>query len=223
MRRKVTNETMACTGRIDLLLLRDLVALVQPLMAQLHKEMRTVIRGKDDVIHQFLIAFAAGGSVLLEDVPGVGKTTLAKAFARLVDVKFERIQCTPDLLPSDVCGFSVFNSAVGSFEFRPGPVFCNLLLVDEINRASPRTQSALLEAMAERQVTTEGECHELESPFWVIATQNPLGYQGTYPLPEAQLDRFLFCLRMELPAHEDEIDLLYDQDRRSLENLKPLF
>ena len=156
----------------------------------LRKGMNAVIRGKKSVIEWMLLAVLAESSVLLEDVPGVGKTTLAKSFAASVDLQFQRVQCTPDLLPSDILGFNTFQPADGSFAFNPGPIFTNLLLVDEINRASPRTQSALLEAMAERQVTIEGTRHALPSPFLVIATQNPHGFAGTFPLPESQLDRF---------------------------------
>ena len=190
--------------------------------SRLHSSIGSVIRGKDDVIHDFLVAIIAGGSILLEDLPGVGKTTLAKSFASLVELKFDRLQCTPDLLPSDVYGFSVYNAQDGSLQFRPGPVFCNLLLVDEINRASPRTQSALLEAMAEKQVTIDGECRSLASPFLVIATQNPSGFQGTYPLPEAQLDRFLFNLAIEYPDHESEIQLLYDVQEKGHPEIQPV-
>ncbi len=170
-----------------------------------------VIRGKDDVIRDMIIALLAGGSVLIEDVPGVGKTTLAKAIASRVDIDFNRVQSTPDLLPSDIFGFSVLNPHDGTFSFRPGPIFCNLLLVDEINRASPRTQAALLEAMAERQVTVEGKRYKLERPFMVLATQNPVEHHGTFPLPESQLDRFLFQLSMDYPDAESEVDLLYSQ------------
>ena len=193
-----------------------------PRLQELHREISKVIRGKDDIISKLLVSVVAGGSVLLEDLPGVGKTTLAKAFSKLVDLEFKRLQCTSDLLPADVYGFSVFNSKEGEFSFRPGPVFCNLLLVDEINRASPRTQSALLEAMAEGQVSIEGESRILLKPFFVIATQNPAGFQGTYPLPEAQLDRFLFHMGMDYPDHESEVDLLYDQNNASLNELKPI-
>lgn len=178
---------------------------------QLRETLGRVIRGKESIIEQMIVALVAGGSVLLEDVPGVGKTTLAKALAAALDLKFQRVQCTPDLLPADVFGFSVFNPKDGSFTFRPGPIFCNVLLVDEINRASPRTQSALLEAMAEGQVTVEGTRYPLEPPFLVVATQNPLGFQGTYPLPEAQLDRFLFQLSIDYPAADEETEILYDQ------------
>ena len=177
----------------------------------LHRAICSVVRGKADVITDFLTAVIAGGSILLEDLPGVGKTTLAKTFASLIDLNFQRIQCTPDLLPADVFGFSVYNSQDGTFSFRAGPIFSNVLLVDEINRASPRTQSALLEAMAERQVTIESTCRQLEDPFLVIATQNPIGFHGTYPLPEAQLDRFLFLLSIDYPDYDSEIELLYDR------------
>ncbi len=191
------------------------------IVAKLQQGIAQVIRGKSQVIADFLTAIIAGGSILLEDLPGVGKTTLCKTFARLVDLQFDRLQCTPDLLPADVYGFSIYNAQDGSFTFRPGPVFCNLLLVDEINRASPRTQSALLEAMAERQVTIEGSSRPLAHPFLVVATQNPSGFQGTYPLPEAQLDRFLFHMAIEYPDHDSEIELLYGQSRLELE-VKPI-
>jgi MoxR-like ATPase len=180
-------------------------------LKQLHDQLSQVILGKSDVISEVLTALLASGSVLIEDVPGVGKTTLAKALAQSVDLKFNRIQSTPDLLPGDVFGFSVLNPQTGQFSFRKGPVFCNILLVDEINRASPRTQAALLEAMAERQVTIEGVQYELEPPFLVLATQNPLEHQGTFPLPESQLDRFLFMISMDYPDRESEIDLLFEQ------------
>lgn len=170
-----------------------------------------VIRGKEDVIDSVLTALLAEGSILLEDVPGVGKTTLAKSIAALIDLEFARVQCTPDLLPADILGSSIYQPGTGSFEFRAGPVFCDLLIADEINRASPRTQSALLEAMAESQVTIDGCRYDLHQPFLVIATQNPSGYEGTFPLPESQLDRFLFRLSMDYPDSESEIDLLLDQ------------
>jgi len=173
--------------------------------------LESVIRDKQAVIERVLTAILAGGSVLLEDVPGVGKTTLAKSVAALIDLRFARIQCTPDLLPADILGGSIYQPATGSFEFRPGPVFCNLLIADEINRASPRTQSALLEAMAEHQVTIDGSRHDLERPFVVIATQNPTGFEGTFPLPESQLDRFLMRLSMEYPDAPSEVELLLQQ------------
>ncbi len=174
-------------------------------------ELQKVILGKEDVIDSVLIALLAEGSVLLEDVPGVGKTTLAKSIAALIDLDFQRVQCTPDLLPADILGSSIFQPASGTFEFRAGPIFCNLLIADEINRASPRTQSALLEAMAESQVTIDGTRYDLRRPFIVIATQNPSGFEGTFPLPESQLDRFLIRLSMNYPDSSHEVDLLMEQ------------
>ncbi len=184
------------------------------LLAQIEtvrQKIQTVIRGKEEVIDLVLTAMLAEGSVLLEDVPGVGKTTLAKSLAALIDLDFQRVQCTPDLLPADILGSSIFQPSSGTFEFRPGPIFCNLLIADEINRASPRTQSALLEAMAEAQVTIDGVGRDLRQPFVVIATQNPSGFEGTFPLPESQLDRFLLRLSMNYPDAESEVDLLLDQ------------
>jgi len=186
----------------------------QSWLEKLRENLRQVIKGKDDVIEHAILALICGESMLIEDVPGVGKTTLAKSLAASVHLDFQRVQCTPDLLPADIFGFSVFNPQDGSFQFRPGPIFCNILLVDEINRASPRTQSALLEAMAERQVTIEGNVHKLAPPFLVLATQNPVGYQGTFPLPESQLDRFLLQVSMDYPDTESEIDILYNQNTR---------
>ncbi|MCA9135505.1 MAG: MoxR family ATPase [Planctomycetales bacterium] len=186
-------------------------------------QLQTVIRGKSDVIDSVLTCILAEGSVLLEDVPGVGKTTLAKSIAALIDLDFQRIQCTPDLLPSDILGSAIFQPASGEFHFRRGPIFCNLLIADEINRASPRTQSALLEAMAESQVTIDSTLYRLEKPFVVIATQNPSGFEGTYPLPESQLDRFLFRLSMDYPDAESEVELLLDQASRDPSaELKPV-
>lgn len=167
-----------------------------------------VIRGKDDIIELLLVALAAEGSVLLHDVPGVGKTTLAKSLAACLNANFRRIQFTPDLLPTDITGVSVFNQSTLQFEFRPGPVFSQVVLADEINRAGPRTQSALLEAMQERQVTGDGVTRPLERPFLVLATQNPIELEGTFPLPEAQLDRFLLRLSLGYPQPDEERAIL---------------
>jgi MoxR-like ATPase len=185
-------------------------------LGAVRQKLSTIIRGKENVIEQVLTAMLAGGSVLLEDVPGVGKTTLAKSLASLIELKFARIQCTPDLLPADILGSSIFQPSTGNFEFRPGPVFCDLLIADEVNRASPRTQSALLEAMAESQVTIDGNQYPLQQPFIVIATQNPGGFEGTFPLPESQLDRFLLRLPMDYPDEENEINLLLESSDESM-------
>ncbi len=164
--------------------------------------------GLEDAVEQLLIAVLAGGHILLEDVPGVGKTALAKTFANLLGLEFRRVQCTPDMLPADVLGGLIFNPKTGDFQLRKGPVFANILLVDEINRALPRTQSALLEAMAERQVTIDGDTHPLPEPFLVIATQNPIESQGVFPLPEAQLDRFLMKTSLGYPDERQDLLLL---------------
>ena len=166
------------------------------------------IRGKREVIKLTTLALIAEGHVLLEDAPGVGKTSLAKALAASVDCSFGRVQFTPDLLPGDVVGMTVWNRGTGTFDFRPGPIFSNIVLGDEINRASPKTQSALLEAMGEKQVTIDGTTHKLASPFMVIATQNPIEHEGTYPLPESQLDRFLLKLSIGYPGRTAELDIL---------------
>jgi MoxR-like ATPase len=167
-----------------------------------------VVVGKAEVVELTVVAALVGGHILVEDVPGIGKTTLAKAFARSVGGSFSRIQCTPDLLPSDVTGVQILDQREGTFFFQPGPVFANVVLVDELNRATPRTQAALLEAMEERQVTTEGTTRPLPAPFLVIATQNPIELEGTFPLPEAQLDRFLLRLRLGYPDEREEDELL---------------
>jgi MoxR-like ATPase len=189
----------------------DALALGQRHVAALQANLESVIQGKSEVVELLIVSLLANGSVLMEDVPGLGKTTLAKSLAISLDAEYSRVQFTPDLLPADIVGGSVYNPKEGTFNFRPGPIFCTILLADEINRASPRTQSALLEAMAEMQVTIEGKCHALPSPFLVIATQNPVEYHGTYPLPEAQLDRFMMLLGLGYPAAEVEADILRSQ------------
>ena len=181
---------------------------VQDFVSQVVDNVERVIIGKRPVIEMLMVALLCEGHVLLEDVPGVGKTMLARSVAISLGGQFKRLQCTPDLLPNDVTGVSVFNQQTGQFEFRPGPVFVNILLADEINRATPRTQSALLEAMQEQQVTVDGVSHALPRPFLVLATQNPIEYEGTFPLPEAQLDRFLLRLALGYPAPADERRLL---------------
>jgi MoxR-like ATPase len=169
------------------------------------------VRAPRTTLELCVLCLIAEGHLIIEDFPGVGKTVLAKSVARSLDLSFSRLQFTPDLLPTDVTGVSVFNQRSGEFEFRPGPVFANVLLVDEINRASPKTQSALLEAMQEAQVTIDGMTYELEQPFFVVATQNPIEYEGTYPLPEAQLDRFTARLALGYPPHGEEARMLAEQ------------
>ena len=182
-----------------------------------------VIQGKRDAIHLALVCLLAEGHLLVEDVPGVGKTSMAKAIARSIGGTWRRIQFTPDLLPSDVTGVSVWNRATGTFEFRPGGVFAHVVLADEINRASPKTQSALLEAMEERQVSVDGVTHPLPPPFLVIATQNPIELEGTYPLPEAQLDRFLMRIRIGYPDRDAELAILEAQGHSvAAEDLEPV-
>jgi MoxR-like ATPase len=179
-----------------------------PRLSPLKENLQAVIYGKSECIDVVIVALLAGGSILIEDVPGVGKTTLAKALAKSLDAQFRRIQFTPDLLPADILGSSIYNPVSGEFRFEQGPIFCNILLADEINRASPRTQSALLEAMNENQATIEGQRHALPQPFLVIATENHVEFHGTYPLPEAQLDRFLVRLAIGYPSAEVEVDIL---------------
>jgi len=174
----------------------------------------TVIVGKREQIEMLLVAMLCQGHVLIEDVPGTGKTMLARAMAASMGIDFKRIQCTPDLLPNDITGVNVFNQKTQEFEFREGPIFVNILLADEINRTTPRTQAALLEAMQEQQVTVGGVTHPLPAPFLVLATQNPIEYEGTFPLPEAQLDRFLMRLSLGYPSTEDEIQILRNLRKR---------
>ncbi len=181
---------------------------VQKFVAPLIENVEQVIVGKRSAIEFILVALLCEGHVLLEDVPGSGKTMLARSIATSFGIQFKRIQCTPDLLPNDVTGVSVFNQKSGEFEFKPGPIFVNILLADEINRATPRTQAALLEAMQEQQVTVDGVTRDLPRPFLVLATQNPIEYEGTFPLPEAQLDRFLMRLSMGYPSRADERQIL---------------
>jgi MoxR-like ATPase len=178
------------------------------LVTQLQQAIARVIRGKDEAIQLALIALLARGHLLIEDVPGVGKTTLAQALARSFHCTFQRIQFTSDMLPSDVIGISIFNQIEQRFEFKPGPIFANIVLADEINRTTPKTQSALLEAMNEAQVTVDNRTYPLPQPFMVLATQNPIEHHGTYPLPESQLDRFLLRIRMGYPSHQHEKEIL---------------
>lgn len=186
------------------------------------KNLEMVIKGKSEILKLVSVALLSGGNLLMEDVPGVGKTTLAKALARTIDGGFKRIQFTPDLLPTDILGSSIYNPKDGGFHFEQGPIFTNILLADEINRASPRTQSALLEAMSEQQVTIEGVQHTLPRPFTVIATQNPVDSHGTYPLPEAQLDRFTMLVNLGYPAAREEKEILLGQKlKHPLETLRP--
>jgi MoxR-like ATPase len=189
------------------------MSLAQTIADRVTRNVETVIVGKHREVQLLLVALLCKGHVLIEDVPGVGKTVLAKAIARSIGCTFRRIQFTPDLLPSDVTGVSVFNQGSGQFEFRPGPVMAQIVLADEINRATPKTQSALLEAMEEAQVTVDGETRPLPNPFIVLATENPIEYEGTFPLPEAQLDRFLVRLSLGYPGRDNEIDVLMRQSQ----------
>lgn len=186
----------------------DIIAYRDKIVGQCEK----VIVGKREAIEKVLICFLCSGHILLEDVPGTGKTMLLRAFAATIGGSFKRVQCTPDLLPSDLTGINFYNQKTGEFQFRPGPVFANLVLADEINRATPRTQSALLEAMAERQVTVDGETHALAEPFMIMATQNPLESHGTFPLPEAQTDRFFMRLSLGYMDRAQELSVLNGED-----------
>ena len=190
-------------------------------VAELRAAVESVIKGKPEAVRLAVVALLAGGHLLVEDVPGVGKTTLAQALAQALECTFQRIQFTSDLLPSDVIGLSVYDERTRSFEFKPGPIFANVVLADEINRTTPKTQSALLEAMAEGHVTVEGKTHRLQAPFIVIATQNPIEHHGTYPLPESQVDRFMLRLRIGYPEMNVEKEILRDREHGNpLERLR---
>ena len=193
------------------------------LVAAVVGNLRRVVHAPDDTLRLVVLCLVAEGHLIIEDFPGVGKTMLAKALARTLDCDFSRLQFTPDLLPSDVTGVNVFDQRTNAFEFRPGPVFTNLLLVDEVNRASPKTQAALLECMQESQVTVDGVSYELQRPFMVIATQNPIEYEGTYPLPEAQLDRFTMRVKLGYPTLAEEARMLDEQTHvPPLDSLEPV-
>ncbi len=192
-------------------------------IGELQQAIGRVIKGKPETVKLALVALLAKGHLLIEDVPGIGKTTLANALARALDLTFQRVQFTSDLLPSDVIGLSVFNQRNGTFEWKAGPIFANIVLADEINRATPKTQSALLEAMAEEQITVEGISRPLPRPFMVVATQNPAEHHGTYPLPESQLDRFMLRLHVGYPELDDEREILRDRERENpLEFVRPV-
>lgn len=189
---------------------------------QIISEIQGVIKGKDDVIKKVIAAILASGHILLEDIPGVGKTTLAMALGKTMELDYHRMQFTPDVLPSDIVGFMMYNAATKEFEYKKGAVFCNLFLADEINRTSSKTQSALLEAMEEGRVTVDGITYELPKPFSVIATENPIGSSGTQLLPESQLDRFMICLTMGYPSHQAAIEILKGNEKRPLETIKKI-
>lgn len=192
---------------------------MQEKLNSIQHEVNKVIKGKADVVEKVLAAIIAGGHILMEDIPGVGKTTLATTFARSMSMNYKRVQFTPDVLPSDILGFSMYNSATKEFEYREGAVFCNLFLADEINRTSPKTQSALLEVMEEGTATVDGVTRKLPDSFVVIATENPYGSSGTQMLPESQLDRFMVCLSMGYPSHEDAVEILKGNASKPLDKV----
>lgn len=191
-------------------------------LTRVEAEVNKVIKGKEQVVNKVLAAVIAGGHILMEDIPGVGKTTLATTFAKTLSLDYKRVQFTPDVLPSDILGFSMYNSGTKEFEFREGAVFCNLFLADEINRTSPKTQSALLEVMEEGNATVDGVTRKLPDPFIVIATENPYGSSGTQMLPESQLDRFMVCLSMGYPAHSDAVEILKGNAFNPLQHVQPV-
>ena len=199
------------------------VSTIQEMSNRVKEKIKKVIIGKRQTIEMVVIGLLCQGHILIEDVPGVGKTVLARSLAKSLGLSFSRIQFTPDMLPSDVTGVSIFNQETRQFEFRPGPIMAQVVLADEINRATPKTQAALLEAMEERQVTVDGISHQLPKPFLVMATQNPIEYEGTFPLPEAQLDRFLMRIRLGYPSLNDEVKILEVQQlRHPIDDLKPV-
>lgn len=193
---------------------------MQDKLTAIQQEVNKVIKGKEDVVKKVLAAMIAGGHILMEDIPGVGKTTLAMTFAKSMSLDYKRVQFTPDVLPSDILGFSMYNSATKEFEYKAGSVFCNLFLADEINRTSPKTQSALLEVMEEGTATVDGVTRKLPEPFIVIATENPYGSSGTQMLPESQLDRFMVCLSMGYPSHADAVEILKGNAAKPLNNVR---
>ena len=193
---------------------------MQGKLTAIQQEVNKVIKGKEDVVKKVLAAMIAGGHILMEDIPGVGKTTLAMTFAKSMSLDYKRVQFTPDVLPSDILGFSMYNSATKEFEYKAGSVFCNLFLADEINRTSPKTQSALLEVMEEGTATVDGVTRKLPEPFIVIATENPYGSSGTQMLPESQLERFMVCLSMGYPSHADAVQILKGNAAKPLNNVQ---
>jgi MoxR-like ATPase len=197
------------------LALDDIAAMAARILAEVEK----AVVGKRDALQLVLLGLLADGHLLIDDNPGLAKTLIARSFAQAIDLRFSRVQFTPDLMPADITGSTVFNQRSGEFEFRPGPIFANLVLGDEVNRAPPKTQAALLEAMQERQVTIDGATHQLDPPFFVLATQNPIEYEGTYPLPEAQLDRFLLRIRVGYPAPEAEWEMLERRMARRIDEV----
>ncbi len=194
----------------------------QSKLLEVQNEVNKVIRGKEDVVERVLAAVMSGGHILMEDIPGVGKTTLATTFAKALSLDYKRVQFTPDVLPSDILGFSMYNNQTEAFEYRPGSIFCNLFLADEINRTSPKTQSALLEVMEEQHATVDGVTRALPDPFIVIATENPAGSSGTQMLPESQLDRFMICVSMGYPAHEDAVNILKGESAHLIDQVHPV-